>query len=109
MKKFSALTRPQQIQKMQQVHHDTYHAFHIDFTRDGVKGEIQIHTPASLNESVANHDIRNVYGEKPPAPLEQVKKQNQARAYKLAPDQAQQEAQALEIIKQARDKGGENV
>ena len=87
------------IDKIEQVHHDTYHAVHVDFTKDGVKGELQIHTPGSLYESVANHAIRTVHGEKPPAEWEQVKQANQQRGYKMEPDKAQATAQQFEQVK----------
>lgn len=63
------------INKQQNVKSDTYSAFHTDIeTPTGVKGEIQIHTPQSALESIANHSIRSVFGEKPPDQVDDLKK-----------------------------------
>lgn len=88
------------ILKQEQVTHQTYHAYHVDFEANGVKGEIQVHDPHSLFESVANHEIRNQYGENPPDPLKTIKKSNAQVAYQLPADQAQNIAQATEIMRQ---------
>lgn len=73
------------ILKEQQVDKDTYHAYHIDFSYKGTRGELQIHDPQSYLESVVNHEIRAQQGEKPPPPLNKEKKLN-ARVAKKMPD-----------------------
>ena len=87
------------IDKEQEVKHGTYEAHHMDFNYKGVKGEVQLHTPASLFESAANHDIRSVFGEKPPKPLQDVKDIHAKVAEKVSPKKAQDMAQALELVR----------
>jgi len=83
----------------QEVKHGTYEAHHMDFNFKGVKGEIQLHTPASLFEAASNHDIRSVFGEKPPKPLQDVKDIHAKVAEKVSPKKAQDMAQALELVR----------
>ena len=85
------------ITKQEEVKDKTYNAYHIDFIKNGVKGEIQIHDPSSLFEAVVNHPIRDKYGEQPPQPIEQVKRENLVRGLTMPQDQAQQIAQAIEM------------
>lgn len=97
------------IDKAENVHHGTYNAYHVDFNKDGVKGEIQVHDPHSLLESVVNHEIRANVGEKAGPLVEAVKQINAHKAYSLPADQAQQQAQALELIKRMGKKNVDPV
>lgn len=85
------------IDKEEQVDHGTYHAYHIDVNKRGVKAEIQIHDPHSLFESVTNHEIRAQHGENPPEPLARMKSMNATVGYKLPADRAQMIAQAIQM------------
>lgn len=97
------------IDKQEQVDHGTYHANHVDFNKDGVKGEIQIHDPHSLFESVINHEIRAKYGEKPPAQLEAQKQANMTLGYKMPADSIQRMAQIIQAGRVLQgQKGGVN-
>lgn len=88
------------IVKKQDVHNGTYHAYHIDFEKDGVKGEIQVHDPGSLFEAVVNHDIRAKEGDKATPQEEQKKRAVEKLGYSLPQYQAQQVAQAIEKQRQ---------
>lgn len=87
------------ILKQQNVVKDTYNAYHIDFVKNGVKGEIQIHDPNSLLESVVNHEIRAEGGEKPPPAMQAEKEANANAAHQMPSDIAQDLAQAGEKAK----------
>jgi ppGpp synthetase/RelA/SpoT-type nucleotidyltranferase len=60
--------------KQQRVNNDTYSAYHIDIkTPQGTNGEVQIMTPKQELESLANHPLRAVHGEKPNDSVRQLK------------------------------------
>ncbi len=61
------------IKHMETVKTGNYDAYHVDIVApDGLKGEIQLHTPRSEAESIANHDMRALHGEKPPTPVKKL-------------------------------------
>lgn len=77
------------IGKQEDVHTGTYHAFHTDIiTPDGTKGEIQIMQPQERAESLLNHSIRAVAGEKPDPALKTVTEAQAAIAKQLPNDKA---------------------
>lgn len=85
------------IDKQEDVHTGTYHAFHTDIiTPDGQKGEIQIMTPQERTESLLNHSIRSVAGEKPDPALKAVVEAQANIAKKLPNPQASQMGDVLE-------------
>lgn len=95
------------LDKEEQVDHGTYHAYHMDFSKNGVKGEIQIHDPHSLFEAVVNHDIRAQYGENPPGKLGELKEKASEIGYKMPADQAQSTAQQIQAQRILQSRGGE--
>ena len=98
--KSNRLTDKFKIDKIEHVQHGTYNAHHIDFTRGKVRGEIQVHDPHSLFESVLNHPIRAKFGEEPPENLQRVKKARAQLGYAMPSYQAQEGAQAIQKVQQ---------
>lgn len=85
------------IDKQEDVSTGTYHAFHTDIiTPDGNKGEIQIMTPQERAESLVNHSIRAVAGEKPDPALKAVVEAQASIAKKLPNQKASQMGDAIE-------------
>lgn len=94
--------------KQQSVKTGTYHANHTDFqTPQGVKGEIQTKTPQEHLESVANHSIRSVFGEKPPPQVALLRDKQAAIASKTGDSEAMKKASAIQSI--AQQNGGKSV
>lgn len=88
------------IEKQEQRNAGTYNAYHYDIkTPDGHYAELQVHTAQSALESVANHDIRAVHGEKPQNEAINTLKEKQAQIAKSMPsDKAQAVTEALQAI-----------
>lgn len=85
------------IDKQEDASTGTYHAFHTDIiTPDGNKGEIQIMTPQERAESLANHSIRAVAGEKPDPAMKAVVEAQASIAKKLPNQKASQMGDAIE-------------
>lgn len=82
----------------------TYSAFHYDVKLpDGTMGEIQLHSPKSEAVSVANHDIRAQYGDKPPKPLQQVQKKQADIIDKMPSEKAKLITTALQSMHKANN------
>lgn len=87
------------IKKQEDVSTGTYHAFHTDIiTPDGNKGEIQIMQPQERAESLLNHSIRAMAGEKPNPALKAVVEAQASIAKKLPNDKASQMSDVLEQL-----------
>lgn len=94
------------IHKQEDVTTGSYHAFHTDITTpDGQRGEIQIMTPQERAESLANHSIRAVAGEKPDAAMKAVTDAQAKIAKKLPNNKASQMGDIIEkMMKQNNNK-----
>lgn len=87
------------ITKQENVETGTYEANHTDFeTPQGLKGEIQIHTPQTLLESTANHSLRAVFGEKPPEPVKALRDIQAQIASKTPNNEALAKASTIQQI-----------
>lgn len=80
----------------------TYEATHYDVKLpDGTMGEIQIHTKKSEAVSVANHDIRAQFGDKPPKLLQKVQEKQAEIINKMPGNKARLITQALQTMHKA--------
>lgn len=93
-----------QILKSESVKNDTYSAYHIDIkTPDGVSGEIQIMTPSQELESVANHGLRAIYGEKQKGDVNKLREKQADIASKISPDKARQASATIQDLSKGRN------
>lgn len=94
------------IDKQEERTQATYHAYHMDIiTPDKVRGEIQIMSPAEELESVANHSLRAVFGQKPAPEVAKLRDIQANLAKKIPGEAAHQKAQQIQDIgKQMGDK-----
>ncbi len=88
-----------QITKQETVKTGNYEAYHTDITApDGTKGEVQIHLPQSEAESVANHDLRAIHGEKPPDGVQRLVDTQAGITQGLSNDKARTATHALQTL-----------
>lgn len=94
------------IGKQETVKTGNYEAFHTDIIApDGTRGEIQIHLPQSEASSVATHDLRALYGEKPPPLIKKLVDTQANITENLPSNKARAVTQALQSLhKQNNDK-----
>ncbi len=94
------------IHKQEEVTTGSYHAFHMDITTpDGQRGEIQLMSPQERAESLANHSIRAIAGEKPNPELKAVADAQAQIAKKLPNNKASQMGDIIEkMMKQNNNK-----
>lgn len=94
------------IQKQEDVTTGSYHANHTDIqTPDGNMGEIQIMSPQERAESLANHSIRAIAGEKPDPAMKAVTEAQAKIAKKLPNDKASQMGDIIEqMMKKSNNK-----
>ena len=87
------------IKKREDVKTGTYHAVHFD-TRalNGTPMEIQIHTKQSEAESLANHQIRAEYGEKPEGIVKALRDKQADMVKDLHPDRAKALSHAITTL-----------
>ncbi len=87
------------IKKQETVRSGNYDAFHSDLLfPNGTRAELQIHTPQSETESIANHDQRAIHGEKLPDPVKKLTDLQASIAEKLPNDRARLVSQALQSL-----------
>lgn len=92
------------INKAQVVKNGNYHAFHFDIeTPAGAKGELQIMTPQEELESVSNHPLRSVYGEKAPPEVETLKDMQSKMAAKMPNAKAHEKAMQIQQASKANN------
>jgi len=84
------------INKSEMVSTDYHKAWHIDFkTKQGTSGELQILTPQEEANSVINHDLRSVFGEKMKRQVKQLANMQSEKAKQLPNDKAHKLAQMV--------------
>lgn len=84
------------IGKSEMIKSDYHKAWHIDFeTKQGTKGELQILTPQEEANSVVNHDLRSVHGEKMEGAVKQLADLQSKKAKSLSNNKAHILAQAI--------------
>jgi len=87
------------IKKQETVRVGNYEAYHSDIVApDGTKAEVQIHLPQSESESVSNHDLRALYGEKPPTPIRKLVDMQADINDKMPNGKARAITQALQLL-----------
>lgn len=87
------------INKQEEVKTGTYSAYHYDLTTpDGVKAEAQLMYPQQEAESMLNHSIRSVVGEKPDPAMKAVVDAQAKIASKLPNEKANQVAETLKAM-----------
>ena len=92
------------IKKAQVVENGNYHAFHFDIeTPEGTKGEIQLMNPQEELDSVANHSLRAVFGEKKPDQVNDLE-DAQTKMIKAMPDaEAKGKAKLISLLQKRQE------
>lgn len=90
------------ILKDENVKTGTYTAHHVDFqTPEGLKGEIQLMTPQGALESVANHGLRAVAGEKPEEPVKTLRDKQAQMASRIGDNEAKKKVETIQSLMKA--------
>lgn len=96
------------IKKSEMVNTDYHKAWHIDFTTDqGTHGELQILTPQEEANSMVNHDLRSVYGEKMPPIAQKLADMQKKKVLSMNNQKASVLSKALAQIHQTTNGSGQ--
>lgn len=92
------------IKKEEQRNVGDYQAYHYDVKMpDGTMAELQIHTKKSEASSIANHDIRANFGDKPPKEWQQIQEKQAAMIDNMSGEKAKALTQALQSLHKMSD------